>query len=216
MATHSSILAWRIPWTEETGTLQFLGSQELDTTQRLNHHHHYSCGRRKEQDPATLNLSRCDKLNEIENYTSPIGRHYKSHGKGQEYVILQQKRIQLLLAKFLIQFFPDIMSRCPIQSTEKPFFPQGLQCRVCPKAKILHILWICFSVLSFTFLSPCFQTRLSYYYNESLQLINQTYCLFSRMSLASFGSLHFHKHQLISVKTCWILELVYIVCIDGQ
>ena len=27
MATHSSILAWRIPWTEEPGRLQFIGSQ---------------------------------------------------------------------------------------------------------------------------------------------------------------------------------------------
>ena len=27
MATHSSILAWRIPWTEETGRLQSVGSQ---------------------------------------------------------------------------------------------------------------------------------------------------------------------------------------------
>ena len=26
MATHSSILAWRIPWTEEPGGLQFMGS----------------------------------------------------------------------------------------------------------------------------------------------------------------------------------------------
>ena len=26
MATHSSILAWRIPWTEEPGRLQFTGS----------------------------------------------------------------------------------------------------------------------------------------------------------------------------------------------
>ena len=26
-ATHSSILAWRIPWTEEPGRLQFMGSQ---------------------------------------------------------------------------------------------------------------------------------------------------------------------------------------------
>ena len=27
MAAHSSILAWRIPWTEEPGTLQSMGSQ---------------------------------------------------------------------------------------------------------------------------------------------------------------------------------------------
>ena len=38
MATHSSILAWRIPCTEEPGNLQSMGSQELDTTQGLNHH----------------------------------------------------------------------------------------------------------------------------------------------------------------------------------
>ena len=28
MATHSSILAWRIPWTEEPGMLQSMGSQK--------------------------------------------------------------------------------------------------------------------------------------------------------------------------------------------
>ena len=28
-ATHSSILAWRIPWTEEPGTLQSIGSQRV-------------------------------------------------------------------------------------------------------------------------------------------------------------------------------------------
>ena len=32
MATHSSILASEIPWTEEPGGLQPMGSQELDTT----------------------------------------------------------------------------------------------------------------------------------------------------------------------------------------
>ena len=32
MATHSSILTWRIPWTEEPGRLQSMGSQELATT----------------------------------------------------------------------------------------------------------------------------------------------------------------------------------------
>ena len=33
MATHCSILAWRIPWTEELGGLQFMGSQkESDMT----------------------------------------------------------------------------------------------------------------------------------------------------------------------------------------
>ena len=34
MATHSSILAWEIPWTEEPGRLQSMGSQRVDTTER--------------------------------------------------------------------------------------------------------------------------------------------------------------------------------------
>ena len=29
MATHSSILAWKIPWTEEPGKLQFMGLQRV-------------------------------------------------------------------------------------------------------------------------------------------------------------------------------------------
>ena len=33
MATYSSILAWRILWTEETGGLQSMGSQRLDMTE---------------------------------------------------------------------------------------------------------------------------------------------------------------------------------------
>ena len=35
MATHSSILAWKIPWTEKSGRLQSMVSQELDTTEQL-------------------------------------------------------------------------------------------------------------------------------------------------------------------------------------
>ena len=37
MATHSSILAWGIPWTEEPGGLQSRGCKELDTTEQLTH-----------------------------------------------------------------------------------------------------------------------------------------------------------------------------------
>ena len=35
MATQSSILAWRISWTEEPGGLQSTGRKESDTTERL-------------------------------------------------------------------------------------------------------------------------------------------------------------------------------------
>ena len=40
MAAHSSILAWKIPWTEEPGGLQSMGSQEWDTIEHpLTHAH---------------------------------------------------------------------------------------------------------------------------------------------------------------------------------
>ena len=37
MATHSSILAWRIPWTEEPGGLQSVGSQRLGHNRAAEH-----------------------------------------------------------------------------------------------------------------------------------------------------------------------------------
>ena len=38
MATHSSIFAWRIPWTEESSRLQSMGSQRV-TTEVTEHAH---------------------------------------------------------------------------------------------------------------------------------------------------------------------------------
>ena len=40
MAPHSSTLAWKIPWTEEPGRLQSMGSLESDTAKQ--HHFHFS------------------------------------------------------------------------------------------------------------------------------------------------------------------------------
>ena len=35
MEAHSSVLAWRIPWTEEPGGLQSMGDKKSDTTEQL-------------------------------------------------------------------------------------------------------------------------------------------------------------------------------------
>ena len=43
MATHSSTLAWKIPWMEEPGRLQFMGSRRVDATERLHFHFSFSC-----------------------------------------------------------------------------------------------------------------------------------------------------------------------------
>ena len=42
MATHSNILAWKIPWTEEPGRLQSMGSLESDMTELLHFNFHFS------------------------------------------------------------------------------------------------------------------------------------------------------------------------------
>ena len=43
METHSSTLAWKIPWTEDPGGLPSMGSLESDTTERLHFHFSLSC-----------------------------------------------------------------------------------------------------------------------------------------------------------------------------
>ena len=43
MAPHSSTLAWKIPWMEEPGRLQTMGSLESDMTERLHCHFSLSC-----------------------------------------------------------------------------------------------------------------------------------------------------------------------------
>ena len=50
MATHSSILAWKIPWTVEPGGVQFMGSLR-DRTERLSTHTRLSRGYAKQIPP---------------------------------------------------------------------------------------------------------------------------------------------------------------------
>ena len=43
MATHSSTLAWKIPWTEEPSRLQSMGLLRVGTTEKLHFHFSLSC-----------------------------------------------------------------------------------------------------------------------------------------------------------------------------
>ena len=43
MAPHSSTLAWKIPWTEESGRLQSMGLLRIGTTEQLHFHFSLSC-----------------------------------------------------------------------------------------------------------------------------------------------------------------------------
>ena len=58
MAPHSSTLAWKIPWTEEPGRLQSMGSLESDTTERLHFHFLLSPGHLFEGNPVDKGTKR--------------------------------------------------------------------------------------------------------------------------------------------------------------
>ena len=45
MATHYSTLAWKIPWTEEPGRLQSMGSLRVGMTEQFHFHFHFSLSR---------------------------------------------------------------------------------------------------------------------------------------------------------------------------
>ena len=51
MVPHSSTFAWKIPWTEEAGRLQCMGSLESDTTEQLHFHFSLSCTGEGNGDP---------------------------------------------------------------------------------------------------------------------------------------------------------------------
>ena len=56
MATHYSILAWRIPWTEESGGPQFMGFQRVRHDRETSHTHteiFKERGTRKDRRPST-------------------------------------------------------------------------------------------------------------------------------------------------------------------
>ena len=56
MAIHSSILAWRVPWTEEPGGLQFMGSQKSDLMEQLSTHMHAGADKVVSEGPWTFLL----------------------------------------------------------------------------------------------------------------------------------------------------------------
>ena len=71
METHSSILAWRIPWTEEPGGLQSMGSQRVGLLWREKHIQHCL------QDNPTINFQEKLFLNNNNNKT------HKTHKERQ-------------------------------------------------------------------------------------------------------------------------------------
>ena len=71
MTTHSSILAWRMPWTEEPGRLQFIGSQRVKTQLSMHACKFYTLWK---SNPAIQQVS-LGNLNEAEDSLSSESSH---------------------------------------------------------------------------------------------------------------------------------------------
>ena len=70
MATHSSILAWKIPWTVEPGRLQPLGSGGVEATEHTHPHRENRKGLvNAEEAAACLNISRMLTLKKFKTNT---------------------------------------------------------------------------------------------------------------------------------------------------
>ena len=90
MATHSSILAWRIPWTEEPGGLQSMGSQS-DTTQRPSTSTHRS----KKFCLQNVNLV-CKSLADPLNQIMQTGWVFNTRPHQSEIIVLNAVNIHLI------------------------------------------------------------------------------------------------------------------------
>ena len=88
MATHSTILAWRIPWTEEPGKLQSMGSKKLDTTSKPNSKNNWLKQKRQETDKKKQNRNYPDRLQKSHSRLKGTGG-YSQTGKNSRIQIFK-------------------------------------------------------------------------------------------------------------------------------
>ena len=88
MATHSTILAWRIPWTEEPGKLQSIGSKKLDTTSKPNNKNNWLKQMRQETDKKKQNRNYPDQLQKSHSRLKETGG-YSQTGKNSRIQIFK-------------------------------------------------------------------------------------------------------------------------------
>ena len=98
MATHSSILAWKIPWTEEPGGLQSMGSQRVghdwETSLSLSFTFLYCClenpmNNMKKQKDRTLK----DELPRLVGAQYATGDHWRSNSRKNEAVLWESVNV---------------------------------------------------------------------------------------------------------------------------
>ena len=88
MATHSSVLAWRSPWTEEPGRLQSMGCKELDTLSDWTCHLKTDYGKAA---AAAKSLQSCPTLCDPIDGSPPWGSPGKNTGVGCHFLLQRMK-----------------------------------------------------------------------------------------------------------------------------
>ena len=130
MASHSSILAWRIPLTEEPGRLWSMGLKESDTTERLSAHTHIYYSQDWKENTATnviLNLLELILLTLLKNKHETL-IHLTKQPTGMFGIpIVYTAQVELLISrKLVIYLFTYLFvghARCLVGSQ---FPDQGL------------------------------------------------------------------------------------------
>ena len=113
MATHFSILAWRIPWTEEPSGLQPMGSQRVGQTEQLHVHFHFYQGcdqmilnaiflsLQKGQLQMELNLTFCNKMKYLPSCR--LRNEYRKGKSGQKTKTKEKNSTSLHLCSEVFQ-----------------------------------------------------------------------------------------------------------------
>ena len=111
MATHSSVLAWEIPWTEEPGGLQSTGYKESDRTERPNNNHF--CPDSPEHPFHLLHLANLDSSSQLSSHVTSYGYHYYAltpHPELEKLSTLLQVSILTFLVALTTCLWPHLLS----------------------------------------------------------------------------------------------------------
>ena len=118
MATHSSILAWRIPWTEDPGGLQSMGLQSWTRLKWLSTHTH------KHTQPLQLGVGLCVRVGGggcVDRYLQFLEK--KIHCFHQSFTELHDSKRETTL-KIFPEFLPrglmDSTQLCPLRYSSSP------------------------------------------------------------------------------------------------
>ena len=108
MAPHSSTLAWKIPWMEEPGRLQSMGSLESDMTERFHFHFSLSCIGEGNGNPL-----QCSCLENPRRRGSLVGCRLWGRTESDTTEVTQQQQQQCMYINAILPIWPTLPFPAP-------------------------------------------------------------------------------------------------------